>query len=208
MLLTFSDYDWLQNFCMRKATFEYLCTQLQPLIQRDTHLRRAITVQHRLAITLWCLATPAEYRTIAHLFGVGRSTVCEIVHETIDAIVTKLKGEYIKFPTGQAQRDVINGFESKWGFSQCVGALDGSHILVRPPSQNHTDYYNRKGWYSILVQAVVGHVYLFRNVNMGWPGSVHDARVFANSSLFADATAKRILHGDNRTIRGYEITCC
>ena len=34
---------------------------------------------------------------------------------------------------------------------------------------------------------------------------MHDARVFANSSLYADATAKRILHGDNRTIRGCEI---
>ena len=162
MLLTFSDYDWLQNFCMRKVTFEYLCTQLQPLIERrDTHLRCAITVKHHLAITLWFLATPAEYRTIANLFGVGRSTVCEIVHETVDAIVTKLKRKYIKFPTGQAQRDVINGFESKWGFPQCVGVLDSSHIPVRPPAQNHTDYYNRKGWYSILVQAVVDHVYLF-----------------------------------------------
>ena len=34
---------------------------------------------------------------------------------------------------------------------------------------------------------------------------MHDARVFANSALFADATAKRILHGDNRTILGCEI---
>ena len=34
---------------------------------------------------------------------------------------------------------------------------------------------------------------------------MHDARVFANSSLFVDATAKRILHGDNRTIQGCEI---
>ena len=63
---------------MRKVTFEYFCTQLQPLIEkRDTHLRCAITVKHRYAITLWLLA---EYFTIAHLFGVGRSTVCEIVH--------------------------------------------------------------------------------------------------------------------------------
>ena len=203
MLLTFTDYDWVQNFCMKKATFDYLCSQLQPLIERqDTHLRRPITVKHRVAITLWCLATAVEYRTISHLFGIGRSTVCEIVHDTVRAIVTQLKGEYIKFPTGQAQRDVIEGFEDRWGFPQCVGAMDGSHIPVRPPALNHTDYYNRKGWYSMLVQAVVDHEYLFRNINVGWPGSVHDARIFANSSLFADATAKRILQGDNRTILG------
>ena len=63
----------------------------------------------------------------------------------------------------------------------CVGAVDGSHIPVRPPVLNHTNYYNHKGWYSILVQAVIDHKYLFHYLNVGWPGSVHDARVFANS---------------------------
>ena len=49
---------------------------------------------------------------------------------------------------------------------------------------------------------MVDHEYLFRNINVGWPGSVRDAHVFANSSLFADASAKRILQGDNCTILG------
>ena len=117
----------------------------------------------------------------------------------------KLKGEYIKFPIGQDQRDAICGFESRWGFPQCVGAVDGSHIPVRPPALNYTNYYNHKGWYSILVQAVVDHEYLFRNLNVGWPGCVHDARVFANSSLFEAATVNHILHGDNHMILGYNI---
>ena len=76
VLRTFTDYDWVQNFRMRKVTYQHLCFQLRPLIERkDTKLRRAITVEHRVAITLWCLATPCEYRTISHLFGIGRSTV-------------------------------------------------------------------------------------------------------------------------------------
>ena len=123
----------------------------------------------------------------------------------IPAIVQKLKEQYIKFPTGRAQQDVISGFENRWGFPQCVGALDGSHIPVQAPSLNHTDYYNHKGWYSILVQAVVDHRYLFRNANVGWPGSVHDARVFANSALYAEVTSKHILQGDTRKINGCDI---
>ena len=63
-------------------------------------MQQAISVQQRVAITLWCLATPAEYRTIAHLFGVARSTVCEIVHEASSAIVRNLMTTYIKIPTG------------------------------------------------------------------------------------------------------------
>ena len=64
---------------------------------------------------------------------------------------------------------------------QCAGAIDGSDIPVRAPAMNRTDYYNRKGWYSIIVQIVVDHNYLLRNVYSGWPGNMHDARVLANS---------------------------
>ena len=53
--------------------------------------------------------------------------------------------------------------------------------VINAPELNHTDYYNRKGWYSILIQAIVDHQYLFRDICVGWPGSVHDAQVFANS---------------------------
>jgi hypothetical protein len=70
-----------------------------------------------------------------------------------------------------------------------------AHIPVRAPILNHTDYYNRKGWYSIIIQAVVDHNYVFRDVCTGWPGSVHDARVFANSTLYQKATSQNILSG-------------
>lgn len=79
------------------------------------------------------------------------------------------------------------------------------HIPVTPPALNHTDYYNRKGWYSVVLQAVVDHEYLFRDVYVGWPGSVHDARVLANSSLYKKATNKKILCGDNIVIGGVNV---
>ena len=66
---------------MCRNTFCYLCEQLKPVIfYQDTNFRKALTVEKRVAITLWCLAQPCEYRTVAHIFGVARSTVCTIVH--------------------------------------------------------------------------------------------------------------------------------
>ena len=52
------------------------------------------------------------------------------------------------------------------------------------PVEFHTDYYNCKGWYSMVVQAVADHKYRFLDVYTGWPGSVHDARVFVNSPIY------------------------
>ena len=195
---------------MCRNTFCYLCEQLKPMIfHQDTNFRKALTVEKRVAITLWCLATPCEYRTVAHLFGVAHSTVCTIVHSTCQAIVNSLLRKYVKFPTGNALKDVIRNFESKWGFPQCVGAIDGSHIPICAPLQNHTDYYNRKGWYSMVVQAVVDHDYLFRDICVGWPGSVHDARIFVNSSIYKRITEDKLIESTGfRTILGQHITPC
>ena len=74
-----------------------------------------------------------------------------------------------------------------------------------PPTSNHTDYYNRQGWYSIILQAVVDYRYMFRDVCVGWPGSVHDARVFKNSGIYNKLAVDNILDGDTVEISGKTI---
>ena len=41
------------------------------------------------------------------------------------------------------------------GFSQCFGAIDGSHIPIIAPSTDPLDYYNHKGFHFIVLQALV-----------------------------------------------------
>ena len=68
VLKTFTERQWIENFRMSHRTFLHLCDQLHPkLFRSDTHYRMAIPVKKRVAIALWFLATPGEYRTIAHL---------------------------------------------------------------------------------------------------------------------------------------------
>ena len=92
--------------------------------------------------------------------------------------------KYIKWPRGEQLQETIELFENMWDYPQCAGAIDGSHIPIIAPEEFHTDYFNRKGWHSVILQAVVDARYRFTDVNIGWPGSVHDARVFTNSEIF------------------------
>ena len=62
-----------------------------------------------------------------------------------------------------------------WVFPQCVGAIDGSHIPIIVPKENPVDYFNKKGYHLVILQALVDHEYMFLDVYVGWPGSVHDA---------------------------------
>ena len=62
---TFTAHDWVTNFRMSQATFNYICAELQNEIERNnTVMRHSILVQVRVAITVWFLATNADYHTI------------------------------------------------------------------------------------------------------------------------------------------------
>ena len=206
VLQSFQDHDWIENFRVSRNTFLYLCNQLKPAIEKqNTYMRQCVSLERRVAITLWVLATTSEYRTVGHLFGVARNTVSVIVHETCIAIVETLLPVYIQFPSGNGVREVMDGFKQTLGVPQCAGSIDGSHVPVTPPAMNPTDYYNRKGWYSMLVQAVVDHKLLFRNLCVGWPGSVHDARVLANSSVYKKISNGQLLVGNTVQVQQHPL---
>ena len=147
-------------------------------------MRKAIPVRKRIGITLWYLATNMDFRSLGHLIGVSKSTVCITVKEVCAEIVNILLPiKYIKIPSGEVLKQVIRGFKHKLGFLQCAGAVDGTHIRIVAPRECPVDCYCRKGWYSIILQGVVNYQGHFTEVYVGWPWRVHDARVFVNSPI-------------------------
>jgi hypothetical protein len=107
--------------------------------------------------------------------------------------VDKLFSDVVAFPQGHQLENTMEGFLSNWQIPQCAGAIDGSHIPVAVPAHLHTDYYNRKGWYSMLVQAIISYDYRITDVCIGWPGSVHDARVFVHSGVYSKVVQGELL---------------
>ena len=181
---------------MSNAKFSDLCEQLRRALHRsDTQFRKAISVEHRVAITIWRLSTNVEYRTIGHLFAVSKTSMCRIVHDVCTAIVKTLLRHYIKFPRGDqlSLRDTVTGFRERWGFPQCAGSVDGTHIPIIAPTEYHADYHYRKWWYSMIMKATVDHQCRFTDIYIGWPGKVHDARVFAKSGLVRRAKGSTLL---------------
>jgi len=64
--------------------------------------RYPVTVEERVAVTLWKLATSVEYRTLASL---GRSTVGKI---DCNVMTMKLLARYVRFP---GLHEIVDGFD-------------------------------------------------------------------------------------------------
>ena len=140
VISAWNDVEFKRNFRVSRETFDYLCNKLRTKLTRDATLCVVSPVEKRVAIALWRLGTNIEYRTISHLFGVGISTACNILHEVCAAIVDTLFKIYIKVPTGNEAMQIAIGFEEKWNFLQCFGAVDGSHVPIIPPQHSAKDY--------------------------------------------------------------------
>ena len=102
---------------------------------------------------------------LAIFFGVSQASVCDIINEFCTAVSDVLLPKFIKVPVSSKYHD-IKKFKDKWGFPQCVGAIDGSHIPIKALTEFHADYQNRKGWYSIILQEVVDSSYKFIDINV------------------------------------------
>ena len=162
-------------------------------------------VSKRIMIALWRLATNIEYRSLARMFKIGISTACGITLEFTEAVATILLPIYVKIPQGEQFRNVTDGFYNKFGLIQCGGAIDGTHIPILAPKDHHTDYFNRKGWHSVVVQGVIDHNYMFMDINSGWPGSVHDARIFSHSGIYEKGMNKTLFPDYTEDVGGIQV---
>nr|CAI5839392.1 unnamed protein product [Callosobruchus analis] len=61
-----------------------------------------------------------------------------------------------------------------WQFENCLGAMDGKHILIKKPSNSGSYYFNYKGTFSVVLFAIVNANYEFLYVHTGTNGRVSD----------------------------------
>ena len=146
-----------------------------------TNLREPAGVEERVAMTIWKLATNVEYRNWRLFLVCGVQPLGGIVLETYHAIATPFLPRYVQVLEGEKLKEIVDGFETCWGFPQVARAIDASHVPIVHPDESVSNYCNRKGYYSIIMQDIVDLRGLFVEMYRGLPGKVHDACVFVNS---------------------------
>ena len=68
------------------------------IAKKETNMRKTITVEDRLAVTLRFLATGNTYSDLAFTFRMHTSTIGGIISEVCQALYHCLKSEYLRLP--------------------------------------------------------------------------------------------------------------
>lgn len=129
------------------------------------------------------MGTGDSYQTIAFSFRLGHSTVQSIVLEVCSAIIFTLKDEYIPIPGEEDWKRIAKEFWEIWNFPNCIGALDGKHVVIEAPPNSGSLYFNYKKTFSIVFLALVDAQYKFVAVDIGAYGKNSDGGILSNSNL-------------------------
>ncbi|XP_069821244.1 uncharacterized protein [Dendropsophus ebraccatus] len=139
---------------MSVSSYEQLLALVRDDLRRtDTAMRRAITPEERLVVTLRYLATGSSFASLHYEFLMGTSTIRGIVKDTCQILWERLCIHEIPSPSSETWGNVSDGFLRSNHFPNCVGALAGKHVRVRQPMSSASPLVNRPVHLALLAVA-------------------------------------------------------
>lgn len=160
----FDDDDFFNKFRFHKHNVLDIMQILGNALALKQQKRVSVTPLQQLLITLRFYTTGTFQLVDGDLFGVSQSTISRVV-KRVSEVIASHYNEVIRFPQGNALLHVQRGFMDIGGIPGIVGAIDCTHIPIQSPGGMNAELYrNRKGFYSINVQAICDHQCNFTNI--------------------------------------------
>ena len=162
------------NHCgMKKPVFKLLLKKLRSL--GGLIDSRLLGAGEKLMIFL-SVIRGHSYRATATVWQHGYRQISRCVHEVIDSLLRCQHDIWATTDEPILSDHIRNNPKYFPYFDNCLGALDGTHVMAKVPPQLQKRFRGRKG----ITQNVLGvcnFEMLFIVALTGWEGSAHDARV-------------------------------
>lgn len=121
--------------------------------------------------------------SLALEYRIGKSTCHEVISSTCAALWEELQPVYLREPSREDFQRIAEGYEEKWNFANCVGAIDGKLIRVICPAHSGSDFWCYKKYFAINLMACCDHNLIFTYVDIGAQGGLSDGGVFRHSEF-------------------------
>ena len=144
--------------------FKHILQLIEPYItpqKSGVSAQRVVTAAERLVLTIRFLAMDETFSSSSLQFRISERAISYIADSMSKAIVSYIGKEYIKLPSCSREwLQISETFLSRWNFPNCLGAIDGKHIQIRPPPDTGSEYFNYKKTFSIILLGLIMNAYM------------------------------------------------
>ncbi len=106
------------------------------------------------------------------------------MQEVCEAIIQEMKDEVMPLPrTHDDWKAIAQQFKDRWNIPHALGALAGKHIAIRKSHNSGSVFYNYKGFFSVVLLALVDAEYKCIWIDTGGEGHESDSQLFGVSEL-------------------------
>jgi DDE superfamily endonuclease len=159
---------------------------------------------HQLLVLLkyyGCDGNQASSLSLSHFFGVSAGSIDGYKANALAALLS-LEDRTIIWPDAEERRLISRRIKENYLFPNCIGLIDGTLLpLSQRPLLHGENYLSRKRFYAVVMLVVCDDLGRILYYHCGWPGSVHDNRVWRNCKLNKRCedffSAKQYLLGDS-----------
>jgi len=132
-----------QLYRMPIEAVNYLEEQIGHELESQTNRNHPLTPREKILSYLNFLGGNLYYHNVKNINGPSSSTICRIVKDVTNVILSwEEMNPVIRWPANVLE-DVVRPFKDIAGMPAVVGAIDGTHEKLSPPTMYEEAYINR-----------------------------------------------------------------
>ena len=182
----YNDDEFLMLFRMSRESFLALVEKVRSHKAFRCKNKKSRSVEFQLLVFLYRTGLEGSAggnRRVSANFGIGSGTVGTYVTNCMNALLS-IKREHVHWPNDEEKKTMKDRM-STHGFRHCIGIVDGTLIMLKQSPNHHPEtYFSRKKQYAITALIVCDDNAKVTYIYGGWPGSVHDNRMFKNCRIY------------------------
>jgi DDE superfamily endonuclease len=204
----FNDREFLFHFRMSRECFRQLVAEVKdhPIFKNDGDSRGCLPrpAEQQLLVLLKYFGSDgnsASNLNLGAFFGISKGAADSCRLRALQALISLEDRSYF-WPNSEERKQISNRIRETYLFPNCVGLIDGTLLpLATRPLLHGENYLSRKRFYAIVMLVVCDDQSRILYYHVGWPGSVHDNRVWRTCNLFKNCATmfspKEYLLGDS-----------